>query len=76
MRPDTDADAESEHGSPEEVSQRVDELCDERLLLGVTEVVQLSARGQTLITSTTADALPGEPAQLLQVTPGEVAWSA
>ncbi len=37
---------------------------------------QLSARGQTLITSTTADALPGEPAQLLHVTPGEVAWSA
>ena len=37
---------------------------------------QLSARGQTLITSTTADALPGEPAQLLHVAPGEVAWSA
>jgi DNA replication and repair protein RecF len=37
---------------------------------------QLSVRGQTLITSTTADALPGEPAQLLHVTPGEVAWSA
>jgi DNA replication and repair protein RecF len=37
---------------------------------------QLSARGQTLITSTTADALPGEPAQLLHVTPGEVAWNA
>jgi DNA replication and repair protein RecF len=37
---------------------------------------QLSGRGQTLITSTTADALPGEPAQLLHVTPGEVAWSA
>ena len=39
-------------------------------------VEQLSGRGQTLITSTTADALPGEPAQLLHVTPGEVAWSA
>jgi DNA replication and repair protein RecF len=38
-------------------------------------VAQLSARGQTLITSTTADALPGEPAQLLQVTPGEVRWN-
>jgi DNA replication and repair protein RecF len=37
---------------------------------------QLSGRGQTLITSTTADALPGEPAQLLQVSPGEVQWSA
>jgi DNA replication and repair protein RecF len=37
---------------------------------------QLTARGQTLITSTTADALPGEPAQLLHVTPGEVAWNA
>jgi DNA replication and repair protein RecF len=39
-------------------------------------VDQLSGRGQTVITATTADALPGEPAQLLQVTPGEVAWSA
>ena len=37
---------------------------------------QLSGRGQTLITSTTAEALPGEPAQLLHVGPGEVAWSA
>jgi DNA replication and repair protein RecF len=42
-----------------------------RVLVG-----QLSTRGQTLITSTTADALPGEPAQLLEVTPGEVRWSA
>jgi len=37
---------------------------------------QLSSRGQTLITSTTADALPGDPAQLLEVVPGEVRWSA
>ena len=37
---------------------------------------QLSTRGQTLITSTTAEAFPGEPAQLLHVAPGEVAWSA
>jgi DNA replication and repair protein RecF len=28
--------------------------------------------GQTMITTTTRDALPGEPAQLLEVTPGEV----
>ena len=33
-------------------------------------VEQVEGRGQTLITATTADALPGEPAQLLQVTPG------
>jgi DNA replication and repair protein RecF len=39
-------------------------------------VEQLTGRGQTLITSTTADALPGEPAQLLEVSPGEVRWSA
>jgi DNA replication and repair protein RecF len=39
-------------------------------------VEQLSGRGQTLITSTTADALPGDPAQLLEVAPGEVRWSA
>jgi DNA replication and repair protein RecF len=39
-------------------------------------VAQLTGRGQTLITSTTADALPGEPAQLLEVSPGEVRWSA
>jgi DNA replication and repair protein RecF len=39
-------------------------------------VEQLGGRGQTLITSTTADALPGEPAQLLEVSPGEVRWSA
>jgi DNA replication and repair protein RecF len=38
-------------------------------------VEQLSVRGQTLITSTTADALPGDPAQLLEVSPGEVRWS-
>ena len=37
---------------------------------------QLAGRGQTLVTSTTADALPGEPAQLLEVSPGEVRWSA
>jgi DNA replication and repair protein RecF len=39
-------------------------------------VEQLTGRGQTLITSTTADALPGAPAQLLEVSPGEVRWSA
>jgi DNA replication and repair protein RecF len=33
---------------------------------------RVAARGQTLITSTTASALPVEPAQLLAVTPGEV----
>jgi len=38
-------------------------------------VEQVEGRGQTLITATTADALPGEPAQLLHVTPGEVTWS-
>jgi DNA replication and repair protein RecF len=39
-------------------------------------VEQVAGRGQTLITATTADALPAEPAQLLEVRPGEVAWSA
>jgi len=34
---------------------------------------QVEGRGQTLITATTADALPGEPAQLLLVSPGAVA---
>jgi DNA replication and repair protein RecF len=43
-------------------------------------VEQVEGRGQTLITATTADALPGEPAQLLHVTPKEdgssdVTWS-
>ena len=33
---------------------------------------RVRGRGQTLVTSTTAAALPGEPAQLLEVTPGEV----
>ena len=32
-------------------------------------------RGQTLITATTVDALPVEPGQLLEVSPGEVRWS-
>jgi DNA replication and repair protein RecF len=32
----------------------------------------LAARGQTLVTATSAGALPVEPAQLLHVTPGEV----
>jgi DNA replication and repair protein RecF len=32
-------------------------------------------RGQTLITATTVDALPVEPDQLLEVSPGEVRWS-
>ncbi len=36
---------------------------------------QLAGRGQTVITSTTADALPGDPAQLLHVSPGKVRWS-
>ena len=35
----------------------------------------VGGRGQALITATTADALPGEPAQLLQIAPGEVRWS-
>ena len=35
-------------------------------------VEQVQGRGQTLITATTVDALPGEPAQLLRVAPGEV----
>ena len=34
---------------------------------------QVAGGGQTLITATTADALPGEPAQLLEVSPGAVA---
>ncbi len=38
-------------------------------------VEQLTGRGQTLITSTTADALPGDPAQIVEVSPGEVRWS-
>jgi DNA replication and repair protein RecF len=33
---------------------------------------RVAGRGQTLITSTTAAALPIEPAQLLEVSPGEV----
>jgi DNA replication and repair protein RecF len=33
---------------------------------------QVAGRGQALITATTADALPGEPAQLLEVSPGAV----
>jgi DNA replication and repair protein RecF len=36
-------------------------------------VEQIQGRGQTLVTATTADALPGEPAQLLEVSPGRVA---
>jgi DNA replication and repair protein RecF len=35
-------------------------------------VEKVQGRGQTLITATTAEALPGEPAQLLRVSPGEV----
>jgi DNA replication and repair protein RecF len=42
-----------------------------RVLVGL-----LAGSGQTLITSTTMDALPGEPAQMLEVSPGEVRWSA
>jgi DNA replication and repair protein RecF len=34
-------------------------------------VEQVQDRGQTLITATTADALPGDPAQLVHVSPGE-----
>jgi DNA replication and repair protein RecF len=33
---------------------------------------QLQGRGQALVTATTADALPAEPAQLLEVSPGKV----
>jgi len=33
---------------------------------------QIQGRGQALVTATTADALPAEPAQLLQVSPGRV----
>jgi DNA replication and repair protein RecF len=35
-------------------------------------VEKVQGRGQTLITATTVEALPGEPAQLLRVSPGEV----
>lgn len=35
-------------------------------------VERVLARGQTVITATTADALPAEPAQLLEVSPGKV----
>jgi DNA replication and repair protein RecF len=38
-------------------------------------VAHVRDRGQTLITATTADALPGDPSQLLQISPGEVRWS-
>jgi DNA replication and repair protein RecF len=38
-------------------------------------VDQVEGRGQTLITATAADALPAEPAQLLEVSPGSVRWS-
>jgi DNA replication and repair protein RecF len=36
---------------------------------------RISRDGQTLITTTSAAALPAEPSQLLEVSPGEVAWS-
>jgi len=36
---------------------------------------QIQGRGQTLVTATTADALPMEPAQLLEVSPGRVVRS-
>jgi hypothetical protein len=35
-------------------------------------VRRVEGRGQTIVTTTTPDALPAEPAQLLEVTPGEV----
>ncbi|MGE5272452.1 MAG: DNA replication/repair protein RecF [Verrucomicrobiota bacterium] len=35
-------------------------------------VQEIQDRGQTVVTATTADALPGEPAQLLEVSPGRV----
>jgi DNA replication and repair protein RecF len=35
-------------------------------------VEQVASRGQTVITATTVDALPGHPAQLLEVSPGRV----
>jgi DNA replication and repair protein RecF len=70
-------------------AQLIEERRDEAPLLLLDDVLseldptrrrvlagQLSGRGQTLVTSTTADALPAEPAQLLEVSPGEVRWSA
>jgi DNA replication and repair protein RecF len=36
---------------------------------------RISQEGQTLITTTTAAALPAEPSLLLEVSPGSVAWS-
>jgi DNA replication and repair protein RecF len=36
---------------------------------------RIGRAGQTLITTTSAAALPAEPAQLLEVSPGEVVWS-
>jgi DNA replication and repair protein RecF len=36
---------------------------------------RIAREGQTLVTTTTAAALPTEPSQLLEVTPGEVTWS-
>jgi DNA replication and repair protein RecF len=38
-------------------------------------VEQIQGRGQTLVTATTADALPAKPAQLLEVSPGRVVGS-
>ncbi len=38
-------------------------------------VEQMEGCGQALITATTADTLPGEPAQLLEVSPGKVRWN-
>jgi DNA replication and repair protein RecF len=38
-------------------------------------IEQVRERGQTLITATTVDAMPGDPAQLLHVSPGAVRWS-
>ena len=66
-------------------TQLLDERRDEPPLLLLDDVLseldparrrvlaeQIQGRGQALVTATTADALPVEPAQLLEVTPGQV----
>jgi DNA replication and repair protein RecF len=66
-------------------TQLLDERRDERPLLLLDDVLseldparrrvlaeQIQGRGQALVTATTADALPLEPAQLLEVSPGRV----
>jgi DNA replication and repair protein RecF len=66
-------------------TQLLDERRDEPPLLLLDDVLseldparrrvlaeQIQGRGQALVTATTADALPVEPAQLLEVSPGQV----